>query len=260
MMKRFKPMGAGLAVAALAIAGLGGCKKSAPTPPMQVPGQMAQPAAMGANPMMPAPPAVLTVGAPPVGVQVPIPPQLTLNIAQPGEYQIDAIGAPMDSKMHLYLGDQLVETDDDGGDGANARIVRFLQPGMYNVRVSEYRARAMTAQVQAALLPPLTPAGTLMPGAPLMINTPHAMTQREASAEVVFTITTPGMFQIDAVSTTNDPKIALIFNNGILEENDDGGDGNNARIRRQLMPGQYRLRVWDLVRRATPVTITLNPG
>src|SRR5262245_1846825 len=115
----------------------------------------------------------LTLGQAPIAVAVPAPPTFELRIAHAGEYRVDVVGASVDPKMFLYLGDDLVEENDDGGDGVNARIVRFLSPGTYGVRVAEHRGRPFEAQVSAERLDPLASAGTLALGTPLAIAFPE---------------------------------------------------------------------------------------
>lgn len=221
----------------------------------------AQPGAGGA-------PQTLQIGQPPVSLTIPIPPSFNLTIATAGEFQIDAMGSPMDAEIFMYQGDQLVEKNDDGGEGVNARIVRFLAPGTYSVRIVEHRSRAFTAQVQAQLLQPLTPVGSLTPGQPLQVQFPEVSflqrphNNREAAKSVTFNVTTSAQFTCGAAATNNrDAQMAIIQNGIVLEEDDDSGEGNNASITRQFAPGNYIIRVWDWLKRSDmTITVTCTPA
>lgn len=214
------------------------------------------------------PPQTLQLGQPPVSAQIPIPPSFNLTIATAGEYQIDATGSPMDPELFVYMGDELIEQNDDGGDGLNSRIVRFMDPGTYSVRVVEHRARAFTAQVQAQQLQPLQPVGAITLGQPLVVTFPdfpllqRPRNDRDAAKSITFNVAAAGNYTCDAAADNGrDAKMALIQNGQMLEEDDDSGDGNNARISRQLQPGNYVIRVWDWIRRGDMrITVTCNQG
>lgn len=222
----------------------------------------AQPGAAGGAPQ------ALQLGQPPVSMQVPIPPSFNLQIAEAGEYQIDAAGSPMDPEIFVYQGDELIEQNDDGGDGLNARMIKFLDPGTYSVRVVEHRARPFTAQVSAQRLQPLEPVGAVTVGQPLVVTFPdfpllnRPRNDRDAAKAVTFNVTAAGQYTCTAAADNNrDAKMALIQNGAVLEEDDDSGDGNNASITRQLQPGNYVIRVWDWIRRGDMrITVTCRQG
>ncbi|MGE0789959.1 MAG: hypothetical protein AB7S26_30070 [Sandaracinaceae bacterium] len=213
-------------------------------------------------------PQPLTLGQPPVSIQVPVPPSFTLNVTAAAEYQVDATGSPMDPELFIYNGDELVENNDDGGDGLNARIVRFLPPGNYSVRVVEHRARAFTAQVQAQQLPPLTAVGAVTIGQPLVVTFPdfpllqRPRNDRDAAKAVTLNVTAAGSYTCEAgADNGRDAKMAIISNGAILAEDDDSGEGNNARITQTLQPGSYEIRVWDWIRRGDMrITVTCTQG
>jgi predicted nucleic acid-binding Zn-ribbon protein len=213
-----------------------------------------------------APPAVpggLQLNGPPQNLDVPASPGFTLAVTQPGEYQIDVMGEPRDAQLNIYQGDELVVSDSDSGEGTDARVIRFLQPGAYSVRVSEYIGRQMSARVQAQLLTPLPPAGTITPGQTVPVQVPEGPDNRAASRELTLTIAAPGMYQIDATSDADhDAQLQIIQNNAIIAEDSDSGGNRNARVRRGLAPGQYTVRVFDYVHRATQieVAVALDPA
>jgi hypothetical protein len=213
-------------------------------------------------------PLAMQVGQPPQTLNVPIPPSFDLTVAAPGEYQIDISAQGNDPRMFLYQGDTLVEDDDDGGDNTNARIVRFLTPGTYSVRVTEYRARTVTVQGQAQLLQPLAPTATLTLGAPTVINFPEfgftdrPENDRGASRAANFTVAAPGQYTCTA-TMDNDRrvKMQLIQGGTLVAEDDQGFTEQNASITQQLQPGEYQIRVFETIYRGqTNATITCRQG
>jgi hypothetical protein len=202
----------------------------------------------------------LTVGSAPTPTTAPEQPTLTLDLPAPAEVQIDAMGAPMDAQLLLLdARDSLITQDSDSGEGVDARIVTFLAAGTYRVRVVEWRGRAMSARVQAQVLPPLTPAAQLAPGAPpAIIDTPQGDSARNASAEATLTIAVAGNYRLDATSS-GDAELMIIQNAAIVAQDSDSGDGTNAQITRQLAAGTYTLRVRDFMNRASAITVTVAP-
>lgn len=213
-------------------------------------------------------PQALTLGGAPASLNLPIPPSFNLTIATAAEYQIDVTGTGGDPKVFLYQGETLVEDDDDGGEGTNARIVRFLAPGSYSVRVVEYRARAMTAQVQAQQLQELTPVGALTLGQPLVVNFPdfgfmnYPENDRAASKAVTLTVPAAGQYTCTAtMDNERRVKMAIIQNGAVVAEDDQGFTEQQASITQQLQPGNYTIRVWDSIYRGqTNATITCRQG
>ncbi len=201
-------------------------------------------------------PVALALGAAPTTMQVPTPPSFNVTVAAAGEYQIDVTSAGNDPRIFMYQGDTLVEDDDDGGDGNNARIVRFLTPGTYNVRVVEFRGRELTVQGQVQQLQPLEPTATLTLGAPTVVQFPdfgfmnRPQNDRAASRAVNFTVAAAGQYTCTA-TMDNDRrvKMALIQGGTLVAEDDQGFRDQNASITQQLQPGQYQVRVWDSIYR-----------
>ncbi len=201
----------------------------------------------------------LTVGAPPTPMTAPAMPTLALTIAAPSEVQIDAAGGALDAQMALLQNDSAVTTDSDSGPGVDAQIVTFLAPGTYQVRVGEWRGRAMSAQVSARVLPPMTPAAQITPGAPpAVINTPQGDSPRAASAEATLTIASAGNYRLDATSS-GDAELMIIQNGAMVQQDSDTGEGTNAQITRQLTPGAYTLRVREYGNGAGAITVTVAP-
>lgn len=203
---------------------------------------------------------VAAIGGAPVPLEVPRRPTLTMTLAAPSEVQIDAMGQGMDAQLHLFQNDQLVTQDGDSGEGTDARIVTFLPAGTFDVRISEWRGRPMSARVQAQILPPMTPAATIAPGAPpTPVSTPAGSSARAASAEVTLVVASAGTYRIDAVAEGRDAELVLIRDAAIVAQDSDSGEGVNASLTRALTPGSYTLRVRDFVNRASTITLTVAP-
>lgn len=202
---------------------------------------------------------MLVVGAPAAVLTIPAALSFNFTVPAAGEYQIDVIGQPMDAKLLLYQGEAYIETNDDGGQGTNAQIVRLLAPATYSLRVQEVRGRAATVQVTAALLPPMISAGMLTPETPLTVNVPGGSSDRVASAEITLTIAQAGAYTIDAIAVGDvDPKMRLMQNMAEIEVDDDGGEGNSAQIRRQLVVGIYQIRLFDFRHRVGQIMVRVS--
>lgn len=204
--------------------------------------------------------APVAVGGPPIPVHVAMMPTTPLTIAAAGEYQIDAMGAPMDVQLMLLQNGGILTQDSDSGEGVDARIVQFLAPGAYDVRVSEWRGRAASARLQVTLLPPMTPVASIAPGAPpTIVACPAGDSARGASAEVALTISAAGNYRIDAVSADGsvDPEMQLIQGGALLQSDSDSGEGTSAQIVRSLTPGAYTIRVRDWINRAANITVSV---
>lgn len=220
----------------------------------------AQPAAS------PSEPVAATIGGPAANLNVPSPPSVTFTVAEAREYQIDATSSGADAQAALYLNDSQVASDSDSGEGNNARIIRFLQPGNYRLFVTEWRHRPMQAQATIRQLPQLESTGNLVPGTPLSIDIPrpagYTTFPRDASREVTFTVAQAGSFQCDATAPDDrDAQMALMQGDGLfIAEDSDSGEGRNARISRRFEAGTYRIRVWDWLRRDVQITVNCTPN
>ncbi len=233
------------ALCALTITGCGNEAPAAPGAPVAQAQPTAQPAAPGA----------IAIGGAPSTIQV-VSPELALNITEAAEYQIDATST-LDVKVWVFSGDRQIAMNDDGGEGNNAQIIEFLAPGNYALRTAEYRGRTMTAQVAVQRLAPLTPTGVIAPGQSISAVTPRGANNRAASLEYTLNITAPGTYQIDAVSADKDAQLVLTQNGRLIAKDSDSGDGRNARLRQNLAPGAYTVRIHDWIRREANITLSV---
>ncbi len=213
-------------------------------------------------PAVPVNPTTIAVGVPVVvnvaagegpGSQV----DLAFNVATPGTIQCDAV-SPMDAQMAILQNGNVLQQDSDGGEGVNSRIARDFAPGAYVVRVWEWQHRATSITVTCA--PPSVAANvaTLTIGAPTTVPI-AAGDGPVGQAHVGFTIAAPGPYTCDATSEL-DAQLVLLQNGAVLAEDSDSGPGTAARIARELQPGEYQLRLWEWLHRATSITVTCTPG
>lgn len=242
---------AGLMLAVLVT--LGGCECSGEStetaPTTTEPGTVLPPAE---------PSGPLTVGGPPVSIEIRALPGYSFTVTEPGEYQFDAVGAPLDAELRLDSADGFLAADSDSGEADDARLVTFLAAGSYEIHVAEALGRDLDARVSVTQADAIEPVAELAPGlAPAVVTSLEASEARAASVEVNLTIAEAGRFQIDAttVDPASDAEMQLMQNGTLLASDSDSGDGANARIERALTPGTYRVRVRDAAGRAAGIVV-----
>lgn len=200
-------------------------------------------------------------GAGPIAVHVAAMPTAPLTIDAAGEYQIDATSGSRDAQLLLLQGD-VVAAEDSTSLGSDARIVTFLEAGVYGVLVRDSLGRGMTARLSATLLAPLPSAATIRPGdEPVTVQVPQGGSVREGSGEVTLHVEAPGTYRIDARSpdADHDAELQLIRDGALLQADADGGDGTDAQIVRALEPGDYRVRVHDYANRSGALVVQVVP-
>jgi hypothetical protein len=218
---------------------------------------VAPPASDPAPPPEPASVQRVVIDQPPARLQVAPPPGLELVVEEHGEYRVDVSGSEeRDPRVHLFRGDELVEEDDDSGDGTNARIVRFLEPGTYSVRVAERSGRPFEASIQVAKLPPLEPAGTVVIGPALDVpfpprpNLERPETDRDAARSVTLTIEREGDYHCTArMDNARLARMQVIQDGRVLVADDQRFTEIAATVSHHFTPGRYEIRVWDVDRR-----------
>ncbi len=203
----------------------------------------------------------IVADAPPMAVHADEMPMATLVIEEAGEYQIDATGGADGDAELLLLVDGVIMAEDTTTLGPDARVIAFLAPDTYGVRVRESLGRAMTASLSARRLPPLPSAATVSPGdPPATVQVAHAGSVRDASAEVTLRITALGAYRIDARSpdADHDAELQLLQGGALIQSDGDGGDGSDARIVRRLDPGEYAIRVHDYANRGGALVVEVT--
>lgn len=181
------------------------------------------------------------------------PTSFPLKIEEAGEYQIDAQGAPRDLKLYVYKLDKLLDQDDDSGERRNARLSIYLEPGEYTLRVLELAAAQIAeAYLSVKKVAPLSSQGTIAPGSSVEVES-----REPQNAMVTVTIAEAGRYRIDATSSM-DARMVLIGNASVMDDDDDGGEGENPRIEAELQPGEYQVRVWDYRHRTMTTTVSVS--
>jgi len=160
--------------------------------------------------------------------------------------RIDLMSSDFDSYLVLLGPDGAqLATDDDGGEGQSASIgFRAAAAGRYtalattygeNVKIGAYRIRLTEETgsfsdpgVGAALASGETKEGRLEAG--------DLTGRRGLEDRWTFTARAGQMARVDVVSTQFDSYATLLFNGMPVDSNDDGGEGNNARLM-TILPG-----------------------
>ena len=134
-----------------------------------------------------------------------------------------------------------VASDDDGGEGNDALLTTNLAAGTYQIIAMAYGSTSgayeltvseVVPQDMGAISPGQTKTGALTSGGR------HRYSLRVASSAVI------AIDVMKAADSSLDPQVVLRGSSGEeIAMNDDGGDGNNARIIRRLEPGSYEIVV-----------------
>ena len=166
--------------------------------------------------------------------------------------RVDVMSTQFDSYAYLLHDGMPIDSNDDGGDGNNARLMSILPAtGTYTVIVSAYQASSNGGRYTIALQISEPPAGagrieTIRPGQQLTGrlepgDRPHGgggyedLWEFDARADMDVMIEMRST-EIDSDLELRDPAGALV------QENDDGGGGNDALIMAHLTrPGRYRI-------------------
>lgn len=182
------------------------------------------------------------------GVLQPGQPLRALYVGKPVQYQLQVpsrqlLRLEMDSsEFDSFLeldGQQLSLSDDDSGGRLNARILSVLEPGSYRVlaRASGQDSGVFTLKVE--LSPPPADAG----GGVLVVGQPRSARLIGGSvASYQLRIARQGQYVISMQSPDLDSTLRLLRDGELLAEDDDGGDGLDARIQTTLPAGTYTVQ------------------
>ena len=149
-------------------------------------------------------------------------------------------GSTLDPKVTVYgEADQLIGTDDDGGDENNARLITPVGHGYYTIAVSGFGTtsggyRVAVNEVEIASMGVVS-VGSSEEGTLSEAGERHTYQLRiTRSGRVVIRLD-------QTAGSTLDPKMELRRGSERLVVDDDGGEGRNARISRTLSPGSYEI-------------------
>ena len=157
---------------------------------------------------------------------------------------LDTVGFLTDSSWRTLA------QNDDGGSGANFRIERRLDPGVYYVRVESYGNAVTGSYTLHARGEVVSESADDHGDQPSGATALHLGMQVNGTIELV---SDTDVFRIDVGSTavveictrgSLDTAGFLADSSGrTLAQNDDGGSGANFRVERRLDPGVYYVRV-----------------
>lgn len=138
----------------------------------------------------------------------------------------------LNAAISLFHRDQLVSRAESAGEGHARLTVRAEKAGRYTLAVSGADARAFGPyQLSAQALLPYD-------GAPLTADRRITDWLAGDKRHYILEIDKPGVFVIGVESSEFDPQLRL-SGNGVEVEDDDGGNGLNARVTVALQPGKY---------------------
>ncbi|TDK33112.1 hypothetical protein [Luteimonas terrae] len=166
--------------------------------------------------------------------------QLPLQIDEAGFYTIDMLSDDFDAVLKLD-GPGTSLSNDDGGEGSNARISARLTPGTYTLTAEGYGSERVNGMYQIRVATRELPPGGLREGGELTVGGTVTGLYEGTAHPYTFTLPARRVVRIDMRSEEIDPLLHL-SGNGVEKTDDDGGDNLDARISLLLEPGTYTLR------------------
>lgn len=165
----------------------------------------------------------------------------TLKVDKAGIYTIAMESGALDAYLHLS-GHGIDIEDDDGGGNLNARIRAYLEPGDYTIGTSSLNSSTGAFKLKVALTP-VDKDLIIRDGSALVIGrTAQGMVDSRGRRSFVLDLDAACHLQFDAIADNFD-SVLRISGPGIDAEDDDGGNGTNARLVLQLGPGRYTVTV-----------------
>jgi hypothetical protein len=177
-------------------------------------------------------------------------------VPSPGILAIHTEGT-VDTIITMYdSNDSLLAEDDDSGENANASVSAKVTPGMVFIRVSSYDGQLGKYTLKGLLYEPATPdrfenddtaagARDITPGSSQERN----FTDASDEDWVRLRITRRGTYDIFAQAADDrlDTYLELYdSNDDLVDANDDWDEGWNARLRLEIEPGTYYIKVTTL--------------
>ncbi|MCC6305717.1 MAG: hypothetical protein IT545_11055 [Rhodobacteraceae bacterium] len=190
------------------------------------------------------------------------------------ELEFGARSTEFDTQLTLFGPGGELASDDDGAGGTDSRIVTSLEPGQYCLRVTSYDGDGGPFDLRLSD-EPTTPAGTFCADPTITADFPAEVAPGMGTIAADGTIgaggasdwrlrvLTTALYQIDARSDALDTMIELRdAADSYVDGNDDGPDGLNSRLVRELAAGDYCLRVtgYGGATGAFSLVLTDSPG
>ena len=200
----------------------------------------------------------------------------SFTLSESASVMVDLTSPSVDTWLALRngsgTGSGLVEDDDDGGSGTDSRIVRTLTAGTYTIEATTWLGGvtgpfALTLTVGGSCTNNLgqvsgtvTRTGSWTDSCP-SVHYPFGEYARYYS----FTLGGGATVAIELTSPSVDTWLALRngtgTGTGLIEQDNDGGQGTNARISRTLSAGTYTIEATTLRGGVTgPFTLMLTVG
>jgi uncharacterized protein YjdB len=149
---------------------------------------------------------------------------------------------------YLFLADpslNVIDQDDDGGDGLNARILRTLPAGRWIVVTNTFAAGTFGSYELVVRQAPLACTQAAPVTLPATVNGAlgsASCRQRDASFEnrYAFTVSDTTTLRLSMRSTQVDPFLVVLDAAAqVVAQDDDSGEGNDAEIEVEFSPGVY---------------------
>ena len=162
--------------------------------------------------------------------------ELRFKVEQAGLYRIDLASEEFDTLLKL-TGTGVALENDDGPDGTNSQLITFLDTGEYTLTVQSYSEG--TGLYTVTVTEESLPAGIELQNSGILIlgSEIHGML---VESQNTYSIEVPedGLYEISLTSDTFDAYLELA-GQGLHAEDDDGGEGTNARLEVDMTPGTY---------------------
>jgi len=153
--------------------------------------------------------------------------RLPLQIDRAGLYAIDMRSEDVDAVLELE-GEGVSISNDDSGGGRNSRIVAMLQPGRYTLTAHSMES-SVNGMYQLRVSARELPADVLTSGGAIPLDKEVTGLYQGTPLRFRFSLPARRLVRIDMRSSDIDSKLTL-RGDGVEAENDDGGDGRNARV------------------------------
>ncbi len=167
-----------------------------------------------------------------------------LKVAKAGLYTVQMESGALDSYLRL-TGRNVEVENDDGGGSLDARIRTWLEPGDYviaassvNGKTGSFKLRVGFTEVEQGLA---TRDGTVLS----VGQSAQGLIDTRGHRNFTLNLDGTRQLQFDALSDTFDSMLR-ITGPGVEAEDDDGGNGTNARLSLRLGPGRYTVTVSSL--------------
>lgn len=170
------------------------------------------------------------------------PNQYSIRIEEQGMYQFDMRSSSFDSYLRLR-GPGGEYTDDDSGDGLDARLIVLLEPGEYELTATTPYGDGQDTRGQYNLeMQYLNGMDEYQQGGDIQIGQRIQGFLTGSYIDYQFTLNDSQAVRIDLTSDTFDTYLEL-EGPGLSLFNDDGGTGTNSMLNETLPGGYYELRV-----------------